>query len=134
MGLVQDLSSEEWVAIPFSRGSFPTQGSNLSLPHCRQILYCLSHQVSLPWGRTQVRSLGQEDTPGEGNGNPLQYSCLGNPMDRGARRSIGYLVAKSRTRLKQLSTHASLTAHLLFFGAWARLLPLPPSSPFGDSY
>ena len=25
-------------------------------------------------------------SPGEGNGNPLQYSCLGNPMDRGARR------------------------------------------------
>ena len=25
--------------------------------------------------------------PGEGNGNPLQYSCLGNPMDRGARRA-----------------------------------------------
>ena len=28
-------------------------------------------------------SLGQEDSPGEGKGNPLQYSCLGNPMDRG---------------------------------------------------
>ena len=32
----------------------------------------------------QVRSLGQEDSPGEGNGNPLQSSYLGNPMDRGA--------------------------------------------------
>ena len=32
---------------------------------------------------TRVQSLGQEDSPGEGNGNPLQYSCLGNPMDRG---------------------------------------------------
>ena len=31
---------------------------------------------------TQVRSLGWEDPLGEGNGNPLQYSCLGNPMDR----------------------------------------------------
>ena len=31
-----------------------------------------------------VKSLGQEDSPGEGNGNPLQYSCLDNPMDRGA--------------------------------------------------
>ena len=29
----------------------------------------------------QVRSLGQEDSPGEGNGNPLQYSCLENPME-----------------------------------------------------
>ena len=28
-----------------------------------------------------VQSLGQEDSPGEGNGNPLQYSCLENPMD-----------------------------------------------------
>ena len=33
---------------------------------------------------TQVRSLDQEDSPGEGNGYPLQYSCLENPMDRGA--------------------------------------------------
>ena len=32
---------------------------------------------------TQVRLLGQEDYPGERNGNPFQYSCLGNPMDRG---------------------------------------------------
>ena len=33
---------------------------------------------------TQVRSLGREDSPGGGHGNPLQYSCLENPMDRGA--------------------------------------------------
>ena len=36
---------------------------------------------------TQVQSLGQEDPPGEGNGNPLQHSCLENPMDRGAWRA-----------------------------------------------
>ena len=34
---------------------------------------------------SRVRSLAREDSPGEGNGNPLQYSCLRNPMDRGAR-------------------------------------------------
>ena len=34
----------EWVAIPFSKGSFWPQGSNLVLPHCRKILYHLSHQ------------------------------------------------------------------------------------------
>ena len=33
---------------------------------------------------TWVRSLGQEDAPGEGNDNPLQYSFLENSMDRGA--------------------------------------------------
>ena len=35
----------EWIAIPFSKGIFPTQGSNLDLLHCKQILYCLNHQV-----------------------------------------------------------------------------------------
>ena len=38
--------------------------------------------------------LGSGRSPREGNGNPLQYSCLGNPMDRGARRAIVYGVAK----------------------------------------
>ena len=33
---------------------------------------------------TQVQALGREDSPGEANGNPLQYSCLENSMDRGA--------------------------------------------------
>ena len=34
-----------------------------------------------PMWETWVRSLGWEDSPGEGNGSPLQYSCLENPMD-----------------------------------------------------
>ena len=46
--------------------------------------------------KTQVRSLGQEDSPGEGNGCPLQYSCLENPMDRGAQWAIVHGVTKSR--------------------------------------
>ena len=37
---------------------------------------------------TWVRPLGREDTLGEGNGNPLQYSCLKSPMDR--RNLVGY--------------------------------------------
>ena len=36
----------EWVAISFSRGIFPTQGSNLGLLHCKQMLYPLNHQGS----------------------------------------------------------------------------------------
>ena len=35
--------------------------------------------------------------PGEGNGNPLQYSCLGNPLDRGAWRALVNEIAKSWT-------------------------------------
>ena len=44
-----------------------------------------------------VQSLGQEDPPGEGDGYPLQYCCLKNPMDRGAWWAIVYRVAKSQT-------------------------------------
>ena len=43
---------------------------------------------------------------GEGNGNPLQYSCLENPVDRGAWWAAVHRVAQSRTRLKWLSMHA----------------------------
>ena len=41
---------------------------------------------------------------GEGNGNPLQYSCLENPMDGGAWWAAVFGVTQSRTRLKQLSS------------------------------
>ena len=49
---------------------------------------------------------GQEDPLEEGVANPLQYSCLENPMDRGAWWATVHGVTKSRTRLKRLSTHA----------------------------
>ena len=41
---------------------------------------------------------------GEGNGNPLQYSCLGNPMDGGAWWATVHWVAKSRTRLSDFTS------------------------------
>ena len=50
--------------------------------------------------------LGSQRSPGERNGNPLQYSCLENPMDKGAWRATVHRVAKSRRRLKQISIHA----------------------------
>ena len=49
------------------------------------------------WGRS----------PGGGHGNPLQYSCLDKPMDRGIWQATVHSIAKSRTRLKQLSEQAS---------------------------
>ena len=135
------------VNLSFLQGIFPTQGSNLGLLHCRQILYQLSHKGSpriLEWiaypfsrGSSQLRNrtgasciaggfftnwatftyfiyvlfihiniyiyyiilytyythiscntgdlgliFGSEKSPEEGNGNPLQYSCLENPMDK----------------------------------------------------
>ena len=44
---------------------------------------------------TQVQPPGQE-VPGEGNGNRRQYSCLGNPMERGAWAATVHGVAKSQ--------------------------------------
>ena len=44
---------------------------------------------------------------GEGNGNPLQCSCLENPRDGGAWWTAVYGVAQSRTRLKRLSSSSS---------------------------
>ena len=52
-----------------------------------------------------IPSLGCKDSPGIGNGNPLQYSCLENPMGRGALRVTVYGFAKNRT---QVSTYPLL--------------------------
>ena len=49
---------------------------------------------------------GSGRSTGEGIGYPLQYSCLENPMDRGAWRATVHGVAQSQTQLKGLSTHA----------------------------
>ena len=49
--------------------------------------------------------LGSQRSPGEGNGIPVQYSCLRNSMDRGGWRSTVLWVAKSWTTTEWLSTH-----------------------------
>ena len=49
--------------------------------------------------RDMVSVPGLERSPGVGNGNPFQCSCLGNPMDRGAWRATVHGVAKSWTQL-----------------------------------
>ena len=50
---------------------------------------------------------GLRRSPGVGNGNPLQYSCLENPMDIGARKVAVHMVTQSQTRLKQVSMHGN---------------------------
>ena len=52
---------------------------------------------------------GSGRVSGEGHGNPLQYSCLENPMDRGLWWAIVHGVKKSRTQLKRLSTQHAVT-------------------------
>ena len=48
---------------------------------------------------------GWGKSPAGGYGNPLQYVCLENRMERGGWQTIVHSVAKSRTELKQFSTH-----------------------------
>ena len=62
---------------------------------------------------------GLAKSPGEGNGYSLQYSCLGNPMDRGVWRAPVHGVTKSRT---QLSMH---THNALYGSEFIRLNSVP---------
>ena len=63
---------------------------------------------------------GSGRSPGEGQGNPLQYSCPENPMDRGAWWATVHGVSKSQTGLKQLSMH---TCKDSVEREWASLIP-----------
>ena len=70
---------------------------NYSFPH-------VSAVKNLPANAGDADSIpGSGRSPGGGNGNPLQYSSLENPSDRGAGQATVHEVAKSRI---QLSTHA----------------------------
>ena len=66
-----------------------------------------------PWGRQESDTTEQLHFQfslswiGEGNGTPLQCSCLENPRDGGAWRAAVYGVSQSRTRLKRLSSSSS---------------------------
>ena len=57
---------------------------------------------------------------GEGNGNPLQCSCLENPRDRGAWRAAVYGVAQSQTRLKRLSSSSNTYSRVIRPLLWRR--------------
>ena len=52
-------------------------------------------------------------SPGGGHGNPLQYSCLENPMDRGLWKAMVHGVAESQRRLKWLSTIFMYFKHIM---------------------
>ena len=109
--------------------SFPASGESV---HFSNMCYLLVHQ-SFTGGsgcKTSAYNVGDLGlipgsgrSPGEGNGNPLQYSCLDNPMDTGAWQAAVHGVAKSRTGLsdftftfyfhaleKEMATHSSVLA------------------------
>ena len=72
------------VSLSLPQGIFLTQESNWGLLHCKQILYQLSYQESPLYSLDLTYLTKDHLSCGEGNGNPLQYSCLENPMDRAA--------------------------------------------------
>ena len=59
--------------------------------------------------RDSGSTLGSRRSLGGRHGNPLQYPCLENLMDRGTWRATVHRVTKSQARLKQISTHAGGT-------------------------
>ena len=87
-----------------------------------------------PWGREELDTTERLHFDfslsclGEGNGNPLQYSCLENPRDGGAWWAAVHGVAQSRTRLKRLSSSSSSIIPISL-PSWTSLPPTTPSHP-----
>ena len=73
--------------------------------------------------------LGSGRSPGGGNGNPLRYSCLENPMDRGAWEATICGVTKSHTQLKQLSTYCLFSLQMFVYMWMLRTLTVTSSHP-----
>ena len=66
---------------------------------------------------TWVWSLSQEGSPRVGNGNPVQYSCLGNPMDRGTWQATVHGVSKTWTWISTLVPHGFLVRNQVYYSA-----------------
>ena len=91
--------------------------SNPKERQCQRMLKLLHNCTHLTCGsevKASACNMGDLDSipglgrsPGEGNGNPLHYSCLENPMDGGAWQATVHAVAKSRTRLSDFTSHTS---------------------------
>ena len=79
------------------------------LTDCNYLALCFpggSEVKASAWNAGDLGSIpGSGRSPGEGNGNPLQYSCLENPMEGEAWWATVHGVAKSRTRLSEF-THS----------------------------
>ena len=85
-----------------------------------------------PWGReesdtTELHFHFPLSCIGEGNGNPLQCSCLENPRDRGAWWAAIYGVAQSWARLKRLSSSSSIHALIIETDAFKNIVSFNPT-------
>ena len=75
-----------------------------------------------------IKFKGDSSTPGEGNGTPLQYSCLESPMDGGSWWAVVHGVARSRTQLSDFA----FTFHFQFMHWRRKWQPTPVFLP-GES-
>ena len=86
----------------FSLGVLPSGNTSMGLCFQTQVWVVLTVK-NLPVNAGDPRDTGSIPelgrSPGGGNGNPLQYSCLENPMDGGGWQATVHEVTKSRTRL-----------------------------------
>ena len=104
------LFSNSLVLLPWRRQWHPTTVLLPGKSHGRRSLVGCS-----PWGREESDTTERLhfhfslSCIGEGNGNPLQYSCLENPRDGGAWWAAVYGIAQSRTWLKRLNSSSSST-------------------------
>ena len=107
------LGWTSWIALQ-SKGLF-SSGSNGKEPtcQCRRYMRCEFNP--------RVRKI-----PGGGHSNPLQYSCLEKPMDRGAWQATVHSITKSQTKLKWLSTHATVFFKIYFYFASKRAYSIGP--------
>ena len=76
-------------------------------PRASQVVLVIKNSPANAGALRDASSVPGSGRPlGGGRGNPLQFSCLMSPMDRGAWQTVVQRVVKSRTRLKRLSMHA----------------------------
>ena len=137
--MIKSLFVKEWVTeqageyVPLQKMH---QNGEYRGPEMTCVVYTMApHSSTLAWkipwmeepGRLQSMGSLESDTTeqlhfhfslsciGEGNGNPLQCSCLENPRDRGAWWAAVYGVTQSWTRLKRLSSSSSISNSYNFF-------------------
>ena len=98
-----DAAWLEGAGLPLSRAPPPAVPSG----NLGRSLHCQVALVDAGDVRDMSLTPVSRRSPGEGNGNPLQYSSLENLMDRGAWQVTVHKVVKSWTQLKRLSTHST---------------------------
>ena len=112
--------------LPLEDKAYTYSGTDLfSTLHSKYLWPCICKQASQvaqvaknpPANVGDVRDVGliagSGRSPGGAYGTPLQYSCLENPMGGGAWQAAVHWVAKSLTRLKQLSTHIRICKQII---------------------